>query len=190
MRSSWLVLVVSVLTVFGAISWAQRAEPVYKSTDKDGNVTFSGAPAPDAVAVERVRLAPGPTPEQQAEAVKQAEELNQLVEQQTAVRRAIEQEASPIPAPGPVEVDITQLSQAQLDARCEDAREAKINPLRESEIESCKQRPRTDPGYCDRFYKTYGQGGRTIYGGYQQPMFKNLKECVEAESERQRRGGQ
>jgi hypothetical protein len=84
-------------------------------------------------------------------------------------------------------VDIATLSVADLDRRCEDAREKLIAPLREAEIAKCNQQEDTDPARCERFYADYGDGGRTASGGTFPPMFHDLPECVDALEERRRR---
>lgn len=70
----------------------------------------------------------------------------------------------------------------ELQARCEQAREAKIAPLRQEAIEECitsNPRRRDVNEYCERFYSDFGQGGRTASGHFRQPMFNDLPECVE-----------
>ena len=70
----------------------------------------------------------------------------------------------------------------ELQARCDQAREAKIAPLRQEAIEECitsNPRRRDVNEYCERFYSDFGQGGRTASGHFRQPMFNDLPECVE-----------
>ena len=70
----------------------------------------------------------------------------------------------------------------ELQQRCEQAREAKIAPLRQEAIEECitsNPRRRDVKEYCERFYSDFGQGGRTASGHFRQPMFNDLPECVE-----------
>ena len=70
----------------------------------------------------------------------------------------------------------------QLQQRCEQAREAKIAPLRQEAIEECvarESRRRDVQEHCERFYSDFGQGGRTASGHFRQPMFNDLPECVE-----------
>ena len=70
----------------------------------------------------------------------------------------------------------------ELQARCEQAREAKIAPLRQEAIEECiasESRRRDVEAWCERFYSDFGQGGRTASGHFRQPMFNDLPECVE-----------
>jgi hypothetical protein len=63
---------------------------------------------------------------------------------------------------------------AALEAQCEAEREAKIKPLREAEIAKCKADGRFDAGYCERFYKDYGNGAN---GGRVPRMFHDLPVC-------------
>ena len=83
---------------------------------------------------------------------------------------------------------IDQMSLEDLDRRCEEARERKIRPLREAEIARCKEDKRNDPAWCERFNADFGEGGRTVAGTVRPRMFDDLHECVDALSERNRRG--
>ena len=83
---------------------------------------------------------------------------------------------------------ISDMSLDELDQRCEAAREEKLAPLREAEIEKCKQDESKDPEYCERFYSDYGDGGKSRSGAYRPRMFDDLPECVDAAEERDRRG--
>jgi hypothetical protein len=70
--------------------------------------------------------------------------------------------------------------QAELDAACEAAREAKLAPLRAQYIEECvAKEQRQDRAACERFYADYGS--RT---GNQGPLFYDLPECVAAHNHR------
>jgi hypothetical protein len=66
--------------------------------------------------------------------------------------------------------------QAELDAACEAAREAKLAPLRAQYVEECvekKQRP--DRASCERFYADFGNRS-----GNRAALFYDLPECVAA----------
>lgn len=66
--------------------------------------------------------------------------------------------------------------QAKLDAACEQAREAKLAPLREQYIEECvKNKEQPDRKSCEVFYADYG-----AQSGHRAPLFYDLPECVEA----------
>lgn len=69
---------------------------------------------------------------------------------------------------------------AALEARCEAEREAKIKPLREAEIAKCKADQTHDPGYCERFWKDYGNSVRIAHGGTIPRLFGDLPVCVAA----------
>ena len=81
----------------------------------------------------------------------------------------------------------------ELQQRCEQAREAKIAPLRQEAIDECiatNTRRQDVKEYCERFYSDFGQGGRTASGHFRQPMFNDLPECQafrEAEEQSQDR---
>jgi hypothetical protein len=83
---------------------------------------------------------------------------------------------------------ISEMSLEDLDRRCDQAREEKIAPLREAAIEECKQGKRNDPAWCERFNADFGDGGKTVNGSYRPRMFDDIPECVDALSERNRRG--
>jgi hypothetical protein len=69
---------------------------------------------------------------------------------------------------------------AALEAKCEAEREARIKPLRDAEIAKCKSDHNNDPGYCERFWKDYGNSMRGAKGGTIPRMFSDLPTCVAA----------
>jgi hypothetical protein len=81
----------------------------------------------------------------------------------------------------PVTVFADQASDvAALEAQCEMEREEKIKPLREMEIAKCKTHDYSDPGYCERYWKDYGNAMRGTNGTMTPRMFDDLPVCVEA----------
>jgi hypothetical protein len=68
---------------------------------------------------------------------------------------------------------------AELDARCEAAREVKIAPLREEEIRKCNTQ-RNDPAYCERYWADYGDATLGFHGQMVPRLFNDLPECDEA----------
>ncbi|PLX57335.1 MAG: hypothetical protein C0629_02950 [Chromatiales bacterium] len=70
-------------------------------------------------------------------------------------------------------------SLSALKQRCEAAREAKIAPLRAAAIDECVTKQKKDRASCERFYRDYGNGGRTAAGAAKQRMFNDLPECLE-----------
>ncbi len=97
--------------------------------------------------------------------------------------------AAPPSAPPPsVEKSPAEMTLDELDRRCESAREERIAPLREAEIARCQdERPRSEAAWCVRYYADFGEGSRTVSGGYRPRMFADLPECEEAAQERRRR---
>lgn len=87
-----------------------------------------------------------------------------------------------------MKIDIADMSLEDLDLRCDEAREKMIAPLREAEIEKCKQDQRKNPAFCERFNADFGEGGRTVSGSIRPRMFDDLPECKEALEEKHRRG--
>ena len=88
----------------------------------------------------------------------------------------------------------------QLKKQCEDAREARIAPLRQEAIDTCiadreggrsgSRSSRDAREHCERFYADFGQGNTTRAGGFQQRMFHDIPECqalYEAEQSGRRR---
>lgn len=69
---------------------------------------------------------------------------------------------------------------AALEAQCEQQREALIKPLRDMEIEKCKADAHNDPGYCERYWKDYGNPVRTPNGTMTPRMFDDLPVCQAA----------
>ncbi|MEP6885197.1 MAG: hypothetical protein ABJC66_10655 [Gammaproteobacteria bacterium] len=67
-----------------------------------------------------------------------------------------------------------------LEAECDAEREAKIEPLRNVEIAKCKADQNNDPGYCERYWKDYGNSMRGANGGTIPRMFSDLPICVAA----------
>ena len=65
--------------------------------------------------------------------------------------------------------------QAQLDAACEAARDAKLQTLRSGYVEECVRDEGKDRAYCEKFYADYGAAT-----GNRGPMFYDLPECEAA----------
>ena len=158
-------------------------QTVFRWVDEDGVVHFSDAPPDESAAVESETITtekppPYVTP---AQPVVKSPAASEMDREKQSVQPEIET------PPLVRKVDIATLSVADLDRRCEDAREKLIAPLREAEIAKCNQQEDTDPARCGRFYVEYGDGGRTASGGTFPPMFHDLPECVDALEERRRR---
>jgi hypothetical protein len=69
---------------------------------------------------------------------------------------------------------------AALEAQCEKQREEKIKPLREMEIAKCNANRYNEPGYCERYWKDYGNAMRSTNGTMTPRMFDDLPVCVQA----------
>ncbi len=176
-----IILLGIILTVVCASVNAQ--ETVFRWVDEDGVVHFSDAPPDESEAVESETL----TTEKPPPYVAPAQPVVQSPAASETDRE--KQSAQPEIETPPLfrKVDIATLSVADLDRRCEDAREKLIAPLREAEIAKCNQQEDTDPARCERFYADYGDGGRTASSGTFPPMFHDLPECIDALEERRRR---
>lgn len=184
---SWHLSVSIILAL--CLSSAQAQQEVYKWVDQDGVVHFSETPPSESdlvgtdgevanrtftptaaapVATQPIDRTPAPTP---AKTKDQVEEAPPVVAKQPAAK-----------------VDIAGMSLPALDQRCDVAREKVIAPLREAEIAKCKEEKRNDPGWCERFNADYGNGGRTVSGGYHPRLFNDLPECIDHQNESNRRG--
>lgn len=72
---------------------------------------------------------------------------------------------------------------AELEARCEAARELKLAPLRQEKIDECKAQG-NDAASCERRYADYGNASRQG-GRYIERMFNDLPECAAAREARE-----
>ena len=171
-----------ILTAVCAGAYAQQK--VYKWVDEEGVVHFSEEPPAESpeVEVESFTTDPAPPYVPPAQTTTKSPSASE-----TAVEK---QSAQPdIPIRPPVEeMDIKKMSLADLDRRCEDAREERIAPLRESEIANCIKTETGDQAWCETFWADYGDSRRTASGKFFQGMFYDLPECVEAWEERNHRG--
>ncbi|MEO1201781.1 MAG: DUF4124 domain-containing protein [Pseudomonadota bacterium] len=163
-----------VVLLLAANAWAQQS--VYKWVDDDGVVHFGAAPPP-GVPAERITTDPAPPAPTQGLAPREPRPQSPT---------AAPADAPPAPAPE-APTPISELPLEELDRRCEQARAAKIAPLKAAEIARCKAEPRTDPAFCEQFNADFGEGGRTVSGAMRPRMFDDLPECVTALEERNRR---
>jgi hypothetical protein len=174
----YLVVGMSLLA-FCAGSFAQTE--VYKWVDEDGVVHFGDAPPDGSAAAETVvipKAPPAPTPVPSlggAPAAAKTDGKDKPVSKQAKA------------PPSYQKIDISELSIADLNRRCDVAREERIAPLREAEIAKCKQGKRDDPAFCERFNADFGEGGRNTNGTVRPRMFDDLPECVDAMQETNRR---
>ena len=175
------IVVVGILLSIAVPTNAQQV--VYKWVDEDGVVHFSDAPPEGSNPADTETLVTAKSPRAPVPAQSVA---NTAAPSVTAAE--IDSPESEIKTPVLYEkADIGKMSLADLDLRCEEAREKMIAPLREAEIAKCKQDERNDPAFCERFNADYGDGGRTASGAMRPRMFDDLPECIEALQERNRR---
>ena len=186
MNSIYCRKILTAFLIFGLLAspanvYAQQE--VYKWVDEDGVVHFSEEPPIESPGVEVETLTTDPAPPYVPPA-------QSTVRSQPASETAVEnQSAQPeiqIPAVAK-EIDITGMSLADLDRRCEDTREEKIAPLRKAEIANCIQTETGDQAWCETFWADYGDPRRTASGMITPRLFHDIPECVEALDERHRR---
>jgi hypothetical protein len=94
------------LLALALLSGAVAADPIYRSVDAQGNVTFSNKPPANAVTVDKVDVQPGPSEAAQREAqerMQRQEEAAQSLEEARASRAKQQEEQAAPPAPEAVE---------------------------------------------------------------------------------------
>jgi hypothetical protein len=180
-NGSWVFALGMILAVVCAGVYAQQT--VYKWVDEDGVVHFGEAPPGETPEVEVETFTTDPAPPYVPPAqttIKSQSAAETDVENQTAQPKN--------QTPPPVkEIDISEMSLADLDRRCEDVRDKKIAPLRKAEIANCIQTETGDQAWCETFWADYGDSRRTASGMITPRLFHDIPECVEALDERHRR---
>jgi hypothetical protein len=73
---------------------------------------------------------------------------------------------------------------AELDRKCELARERKLAPLRAAKIEECVQRDKRPREQCEREFTDWGNTQALASGRARAGLFYDLPECVAAEQAR------
>lgn len=176
--------------LLGMVVWTSMAgaETVYKSVDAEGHVTYSSSPPADGEVVDSATIPTASTAgsgdsDGDSRSMTDQLEADRLQREQTrAADQALKKQRAQ------TEAEPQVVTQAQLDLRCEQARKARIAPLRQAEIDRCKTEGRKDPDHCERYYADYGNGFRNPQGRMVPPMFSDLPECVEAEKAQRARG--
>jgi chromosome segregation ATPase len=118
-RKRQLLLCSCVLLAAG-LAGSATAQTLFKSTDRDGRVSYSDKPAPDAVKVEQFQIVPA-TAEDAARAAAESERVRQQAEQTRERER--QREAALDQAHAEVLAALDALKQAQ------QRREAGVEPL-------------------------------------------------------------
>lgn len=99
------------LLILGSMTVCEAAQPVYKSVDEAGNITYSGQPPPEVDSVKQLKLDPGPTEAQQAEAEKRVRQQAEAADSAAASREErqdVRAAAKASKAPGPDEQVIVE----------------------------------------------------------------------------------
>ena len=180
-RFGQMIAIALALTAVCAGVYAEKT--VYKWVDEDGVVHFSDALPAEAEPADAEILVIPKSPPVTAPAQPAAKPATVPQTSSSSQSKTPAAETPPLFE----KIDIANMSLADLDLRCEDAREKMIAPLREAEIAKCKQDRTNDPAWCERFNADYGDGGRTVSGSIRPRMFDDLPECVDAMQERNRR---
>ena len=180
-RDTFLALGMILMIVCGSVYAQQK---VYKWVDEDGVVHYSQEPpseSPD-VKVETLTTDPAPTYVPPAQATVKSSSVSAADVESPPAQPETSRE------PPVAKMDIAEMSLAELERRCEAARQEKIAPLKATEIANCVQAGTGDQDWCETFWADYGAPRRRESGGMTPPMFLDLPECVEAFEESNRRG--
>jgi len=175
------ILIIGLLASPASVYAQQK---VYKWVDEEGVVHYSEEPPAESPEAEVKTFTTDPAPAYVPPA-------QTTVKSQPASETDVEKKSAQpsIPIRPPVkEMDIKEMSLADLDRRCDDAREERIAPLRKAEIANCIKTETGDQAWCENFWADYGDSQRTASGGIIPRMFNDLPECDAAWEERNRRG--
>jgi len=172
-----------------AVIWAFTvgAQTVYKSVDSEGNVTYSSSPPDNGKVVGTAEIpAQKASGDNEAAATtrRMADELEADRLKRESARASDQAQRRQQSAPA---TETTAPSYEELSAVCEQAREARIAPLRQAEIDRCISESRKDPDHCERYYSDYGSAFRGFHGKMVPRMFADLPECVAADQARRDR---
>jgi hypothetical protein len=177
-RNNFRIIVPGLVLACAAIS-SQAQQTAYTWTDEAGVVHFSDRPPDETIESTTVEIEP-------AQAVVVPTVVAPVKTPDATTAKTDEMAPAPVET---IEIELSEMSLGDLDQRCDDAREVKIAPLREAEIEHCKQDKRRDPDSCERINSDFGESGRTVTGSIRPRMFNDLPECLDAHKERNRRPG-
>jgi len=175
------ILIIGLLASPASVYSQQK---VYKWVDEEGVVHFSEEPPDESPKDEVEVFTTDPAPPY-------VPPVQTTIKSPSASETGVEKRSAQpeIQKPPRVkEIDITEMSLADLDRRCEDAREERIEPLRKAEIANCIQTETGDRAWCETFWADYGDPRRTVSGFLVPRLFHDLPECLEALDERNRRG--
>jgi len=178
--SGFLAFGIILTVAFGSV-YAQQT--VYKWVDEDGVVHFSEEPPDESPKddVEVFTTDPAPPYVPPVQTITKPPSASATDVEKQSAKPEIQK------PPQAKQIDITEMSLTDLDRRCEDAREEKIEPLRKAEIAKCIQTETGDQAWCETFWADYGDPRRTVSGGVTPRLFHDLPECTEALDERHRR---
>ena len=174
------ILIIGLLASSASVSAQQK---VYKWVDEEGVVHYSEEPPGESPKAEVETFTTDPAPPYVPPA--QTTVKSQPASETDVAKQSTQPE--PQTRPPVKKTDITKMSLADLDRRCEAAREKIIAPLRKAEIAKCIQTGTGDQGWCDVFWADYGDAQRTRSGVIIPRQFNDIPECVEALDERHRR---
>ena len=123
------------------------AEEIYRSIDKQGEVTFSDEPPPNAVDVEQVEVQPAPTEAERRESIEQMKRIESQADELGAAR------TPQAPQQLPEEVEPTETIQHDADPVDLYAREPRRDIIREGGERPAQlpaRRPAAEPGGAGR----------------------------------------
>jgi hypothetical protein len=162
---------------------ADAQQKVYKWVDEEGVIHFGDEPPKESTEADIDVFTTDPAPPYVPPA--QTTVKSPSASEADVAKQSTKPEAQ---TPPPVKkMAITKMSLADLDRRCEAARDKIIAPLKKAEIEKCIQTETGDQGWCETFWADYGDAQRTRSGVFIPRQFNDIPECVEAQDERNRR---
>jgi len=169
-----------------AVIWALAvgAQTVYKSVDSEGSVTYSSSPPDEGDVVGSAVIPAQPASSDNEAAARTRGMADELEADRLRREGARATDQTQRSGQSAAETETAPATYQQLSERCEQAREARIAPLRQAEIDRCKSEGRKDPDHCERYYADYGNAFRGFHGKMVPRMFADLPECVAADQAR------
>lgn len=143
MQLSKIIVFILAICLF---STGAVAEKIYRSVDKQGEVTFSDEPSPTAVDVEQVQVQPAPTEAEHRESVEQMKRIESQADEMGAARAERTPQA---PQQLPEEVEPTETTQHYDDGVDLYPREPRRDIIREGGERPAQlptRRPAAGPG--------------------------------------------
>jgi len=184
-HSATMLAVVTAAATILMLAESSRAQ-MCKWVGEDGSVHYAEQ-CPEGVDGERVTLQASPSREQAEAAESRARQALESVMARDAEQRAQQEDSIEFVLRedrqylAPEDVQCPTANRAdyvrQMEARCEQAREAYIAPLRQAEIERCVREEGRDLAWCERDHADYFNPQNPWFIK-EARVFDHLPECV------------